>query len=198
MVDIFPIMKFDIKKDGYNLEELLNKLLENTFIPTLDKTTKLPDTAWAYLICSKTTDVLPARMKELVYSYVDGLPVIYVGIAGRPTLKVKSIRKRDYRNHFNGKARSSTLRKSLGILFDFKKEYESETNNLKYKFIDEHEDKLSKWMKDNLILYFVTIDNPMEFERYLINTYEPPLNLKDNKSQKNIAFRKELSQLRTR
>lgn len=180
------------------MKELLNKLLENTFIPTIDMSTKLPDAAGAYLICAKNTDVLTARMKELEYSYVNGLPVIYVGIAGRPTSRTKSIRKRDYRNHFNGKARSSTLRKSLGVLFGFEKEYESETNNLKYKFIDEHEEKLSEWMKDNLIMHFVTIDNPMEFEIYLINTYEPPLNLKDNKSEKNRDFREELSQLRTR
>jgi hypothetical protein len=180
------------------LKELLNKLLENTFIPTIDMPTKLPDEAGAYLLCAKNTDVLPARMKELKYSYVNGLPVIYVGISGRPTSRVKSIRKRDYRNHFNGKARSSTLRKSLGVLFGFEKEYESEINNLKYKFIDEHEEKLSKWMKDNLIMHFVTIENPMEFEIYLINTYEPALNLKDNKSEKHSEFREELSQLRTR
>ncbi len=180
------------------MKDLLNKLLENTFIPTVDMPTKLPDTAGAYLICVKNTDALPIKMKELEYSYVNGLPVIYVGIAGRPTSKVKSIRKRDYSNHFNGKARSSTLRKSLGVLFGLEKEYESETNKLKYKFIDEHEDKLSKWMKDNLIMHFVTIDNPMEFEIYLINTYEPPLNLKDNNNENNRTFRKELSQLRTR
>lgn len=180
------------------MKELLNKLLQNTFIHTIDRPTKLPDSAGAYLICAKNTDVLPVRMKKVEYSYVNGLPVIYVGIAGRPTSKVKSIRKRDYRNHFNGKARSSTLRKSLGVLFGFEKEYESKKNKLKYKFIDEHEEMLSKWMKDNLIMHFVTIDNPMEFEIYLIDTYEPPLNLKDNKSEKNRNFRKELSQLRTR
>ncbi|KGM93987.1 hypothetical protein Z968_12290 [Clostridium novyi A str. 4552] len=180
------------------MKELLNKLLANTFISTIDMPTKLPDAAGAYLICAKHTNVLPTKMKDLKYSHVNGLPVIYVGIAGRPTSRVKSIRKRDYRNHFNGKARSSTLRKSLGVLFGLEKEYESETSNLKYKFIDEHEEKLSKWMKDNLIMHFVTIDNPMEFEIYLVNTYEPPLNLKDNKSKKNRAFREELSQLRTR
>lgn len=180
------------------MKDLLNKLLENTFIPTVDMPTKLPDAAGAYLICVRNADDLPVKMKELEYSYVNELPVIYVGIAGRPISKVKSIRKRDYRNHFNGKARSSTLRKSLGVLFGLEKEYESETNNLKYKFIDEHEERLSKWMKDNLIMNFVTIDNPMEFEIYLINTYEPPLNLKDNNSEKNRTFRKELSQLRTR
>ncbi|MPM42251.1 hypothetical protein SDC9_88916 [bioreactor metagenome] len=179
------------------MKELLNKLLANTFIPTIDMPTKLPDEAGAYLICAKHTDVLPARMKKLEYSYVNGLPVIYVGIAGRPTSRVKSLRKRDYRNHFNGTARTSTLRKSLGVLFGFEKQYESETNNLKYKFISENEEKLSKWMEDNLVMHFVKIDNPIEFEIYMIKTYEPPLNLKDNYSEKNRGFREKLSHLRT-
>lgn len=54
-------------------------------------------------------------MKELEFLCINGLPVIYVGIAGRSTSKVKSLRKRDYKNHFNGNARESTLRKSCII-----------------------------------------------------------------------------------
>lgn len=84
------------------------------------------------------------------------------------------------------------------MLFDFKKEYEHKTNNLKYKFVDEHEKRSSKWIKDNFIMHFATIDNPMEFEVYLIKTYELPLDLKDNNSEKNRAFREELWYLRIR
>lgn len=179
-------------------EDLLNELLGNIFIPEVDLPTKLPDTSGAYLICAKDIDILPVKMKELEYTYINDLPVIYVGIAGRPTSKVKSLRKRDYRNHFNGRARTSTLRKSLGVLFGFEKEYEREIKNSKYKFISEHEEKLSNWMKSNLVMHFVTIANPMEFEIYMIKTYEPPLNLKDNNSEKNREFRKELSYLRNK
>lgn len=186
-----------IMKENSGLKNYLNELLGNIFIPSTDVPTKLPDAPGAYLICAKSIDILPDRMKKIEYKYINGLPVIYAGIAGRPTSRLKSLRKRDYRNHFNGKARTSTLRKSLGVLFDFEKEYESETNSLKYKFISQHEEKLSKWMKANLVLHFVTIDNPMEFEIHLIKTYEPPLNLKDNHSEKNTVFRKELSRLRT-
>ncbi|WP_238883869.1 GIY-YIG nuclease family protein [Clostridium sp. YIM B02551] len=179
------------------MEDILNELLKNIFIPKIDSPTKLPNAQGAYLLCAKSVDVLLSRMKSLEYEYINGLPVIYVGIAGRPTSKIKSLRKRDYKNHFTGKARSSTLRRSLGVLFDFKKYFGNENNNLKYKFINEHEEKLSKWMKENLIMHFVTIDNPMEFELYLIDTYAPPLNLKDNHSEKNKDFRRELSKLRT-
>lgn len=134
-------------------------------------------------------------MRNLEYSYVNGLPIIYVGIAGRPTSRLRSLRRRDYKNHFNGTARTSTLRKSLGVLFKFNKQYE--VNSLRYKFIPKHEEILSIWMEDNLVMHFVKVDNPMEFEVYMINTYEPPLNLKDNHSEKNISFRKELTYLRT-
>ncbi|MEA5009139.1 GIY-YIG nuclease family protein [Clostridium tyrobutyricum] len=66
----------------------------------------------------------------------------------------------------------------------------------KYRFKAEDEEKLSAWMKNNLIMHFVPIDNPMKFEIYMIDQYEPPLNLKDNHSDKNKMFRKELSKLR--
>ena len=41
--------------------------------------------------------------------------MLYVGLSGG-----RGLRKRDYRNHFKGTARNSTLRKSLGALFDTK------------------------------------------------------------------------------
>ncbi|OBR94164.1 MULTISPECIES: GIY-YIG nuclease family protein [Clostridium] len=176
---------------------LLEELLRNSFIPEIDSADKLPDAPGAYLICSKNINDLPDKMKELDFKSVYGLPVIYVGIAGRPTSKVKSLRMRDYKNHFYGTARKSTLRKSIGVLFGFEKEYENKENNNKYKFSAKHEEQLTQWMKNNLIMHFVKIDNPMEFEIFLINTYEPPLNLKDNKSNANETFRKELGKLRT-
>ncbi|MBV4447880.1 hypothetical protein KM799_14885 [Clostridium tyrobutyricum] len=51
-------------------------------------------------------------------------------------------------------------------------------------------------MKNNLIMHFVAVDNPMKFELYMIDKYELPLNLKDNHSGKNRMFREELSKLR--
>lgn len=174
---------------------LLSELHKNIFIPDTDVPEKLPDGPGAYLICVKNLDTLPEEMKCLDYNFADGLPVIYVGIAGRPTSTLKSLRRRDYRNHFNGTARSSTLRKSLGVLFGMKKEFTGE-KAYKYRFKAEDEEKLSAWMKNNLIMHFVSIDNPMKFEIYMIDQYEPPLNLKDNHSDKNKMFRKELSKLR--
>ncbi|OCA97881.1 GIY-YIG nuclease family protein [Clostridium beijerinckii] len=179
------------------MKVFLEELLKNKFLPEIDSANNLPDAPGAYLICAKSINDLPDKMKALDFKVVNELPVIYVGIAGRPTSKIKSLRTRDYKNHFYGTARRSTLRKSIGVLFGYEKEFENDKDNNKYKFIDEHEHQLTEWMKSNLIMHFVRIDNPMEFEIFLINTYEPPLNLKDNKSDANKNFRKELSELRT-
>ena len=178
------------------MEELLKDLLNNSFDPKTDSPMKLPDTPGAYLVSAKGIDILPTVMKELNFKTVNGLPVIYVGIAGRPTSKVKSLRKRDYKTHFEGTARRSTLRKSLGVLFNFQKEFENQESNSKYKFIRQQEEQLTEWMKENLVMNFVTIGNPMEFEKFMIKTYEPPLNLKDNYSETNREFRQELKKLR--
>ncbi|MBV4420637.1 hypothetical protein KM800_15165, partial [Clostridium tyrobutyricum] len=158
------------------------------FLSLMDVPEKLPDGPGAYLICVKNLDALPEKMNYLDYNFADGLPVIYVGIAGRPTSTLKSLRRRDYKNHFNGTARSSTLRKSLGVLFGMEKEFTGK-KAYKYRFKAENEEKLSAWMKNNLIMHFVSIDNPMKFEIYMIDQYEPPLNLKDNHSDKNKMFR---------
>ncbi|MEA5009140.1 GIY-YIG nuclease family protein [Clostridium tyrobutyricum] len=108
------------------MENLLSELHKNTFIPDADVPEKLPDGPGTYLICVKSPDVLPEKMKCLDYNFTDGLPVIYVGIAERPISTLKSLGRRDYRNHFNGTARSSTLRKSLGVLFEMEKEFTGE------------------------------------------------------------------------
>jgi hypothetical protein len=178
------------------MKPTLQKLLSNIFDPQRDDYRKLPDTAGAYLICSKNIDKLPNSMKNLEFKFVEGLPVLYVGIAGRPTSKVRSLRKRDYKTHFNGTARQSTLRKSLGVLFGFEKVYGKSKKRYRYKFVSEHEGKLSEWMHENLIMHFVEIENPMEFEKFMICTYEPPLNLQGNYSEMNIEFRKALKKLR--
>lgn len=137
-------------------------------------------------------------MRGLKYNYLTDLPVIYVGIAGRPTSRVRSLRYRDYKIHFSGDARRSTLRKSLGVLFGFRKVFsEKSVRSTKYKFNPEDEGTLSEWMKTNLTLHFLQMEEPLIAEQFLINYFNPPLNLKDNHNKTNSDFRKKLSELRT-
>src|SRR3989339_666872 len=61
---------------------------------------------------------------------------------------------------------------------------------------DNDEEKLSKWMKENLTLFFFKNDNSASNENTLIDKFNPPLNLDKNKNLVNQTFRKELSRLR--
>jgi len=174
------------------MQQILNKLAGNKYLPLVDDPKVLPDGTGAYVICARDIHSLPDSMHSLEYMFFDDQPVIYTGIAG-----TQSLRKRDYRNHFNGNARGSTLRKSLGVLFGLTKEQRPrETGTNKFLFTKEHESYLSNWMKNNLILYYYESEHPHEIENKFIDYFHPPLNIKDNRSKVNLPFRVTLSELR--
>lgn len=176
---------------------MLNEICWTRFDPEIDNSNQIPDKRGVYIIGAKNISDLPKSMVGLTYSLLESSPIIYVGISGRKTSKVFGLRDRDYKTHFNGTARRSTLRKSLGVLWNYEKvQYANEINTTKYRFTHDDEDKLSEWMKNSLILYYMTSDNPEEIEVQLIDYYAPPLNLKDNKRVENHEFRKTLSKLR--
>lgn len=72
---------------------------------------------------------------------VDGYPGIYLGI-----YKKQGLRKRDYKNHFEGNARKSTLSKSLGSLYGWQ-ENRVYYNDSIYKFQNFCEKKITNWIK---------------------------------------------------
>lgn len=159
----------------------------NIFNPHEHTKEELPDEKGIYIIVSKDLDCLPVHMKKLNYSFIGESPVIYVGISS------KGLRRRDYKNHFNGSARNSTLRKSLGALLGLEKE---KSIGSKYKFIKSDEQKLTIWMKQNLSLYYKIVEEPNLHEKDLIIELAPPLNLIYNKDEKNVVFRKKLKEMR--
>mgnify|MGYP003885950985 CR=1 FL=1 len=117
--------------------------------------------------------------------------MIYTGIAG------KSLRKRDYKQHFKGNAGGSTLRKSLGVLFGYKQiPRDKAPYSRKTKFGNTNEQELSDWMCDNLIMFFLPTSSFSSIEIKLINHFNPPLNLKGNDNSINSDFRQLLSRLR--
>jgi hypothetical protein len=109
-----------------------------------------------------------------------------------------SLRTRDYRQHFIGNnAGRSTLRKSLGVLFGYKLIVrDNNPSNGKTKFEQTDESKLSDWMRQNLLMFFLPTTNYAVTEIALINHFNPPLNLKDNHNSINADFRKLLSNMR--
>jgi hypothetical protein len=94
--------------------------------------------------------------------------LIYVGIAKT------SLKQRDLNQHFkSGKSGSSTLRRSIGavlkVKFKFKSIPRGGTNDSKrfenYKFSIICEDKLSKWMDDNLEVGYWTAGPTIDYKK---------------------------------
>lgn len=178
-----------------DLKIILDDFKLNCFDPNIDIETKIPDSPGNYILCLRKHSKLPTpttTTTTITLTKFEGLDVIYTGIAG------KSLRNRDYKQHFIGNnAGSSTLRKSLGVLFGYKlipRDKDPNTGKTKYRLEDEIE--LSKWMKSNLIMCFLPTADYKKIEIKLITHFNPPLNLKDNKNHVNAEFRKLLSNLR--
>lgn len=152
----------------------------------LESLTELPDKKGFCIICIKDKNNLPERMIDLEYNVYRDYPVLYIGTT-------TSLKKRRL---FNGTGRNSTLRKSLGSILELEREYYRDG---KYKFVKKDEEHLSKWINDNLIMFYSTnVESLVDIESYLINKYNPPLNLRKNYNDKNILFREYLTDLRTK
>lgn len=168
---------------------LLDNFRFNLFQPLEDDLNKLSTEKGIYILCAIDKNNLPIDMQNLDYFCYNGFPVVYVGISGK-----QGIRDRDYKNHFRGSARNSTLRKSLGVLFGYDRVYYKDG---KFKFIPEHEKELTIWMHKHLLLYYSIINKNLDaIEVNLINYFYPPLKLSKNKTLKNKNFRSYLSKLR--
>ena len=163
---------------------------------TMDSNT-LPNVAGNYVFLLRKGSQLPQvdinpQIPEVT---LDGntYQAIYTGIAS------KSLRKRDYRNHFvDNDASRSTLRKSIGSLFGYDLILRKESDTKHKRFQPADEEKLTEWMMSNLLLAFVENSTPKPLEEKLIAELNPPLNLEKNTNMVNKEFRALLSKLRCR
>ena len=164
------------------------------FAPEKHDYEHIPDNPGNYIVCLKKGSKLPDIGESCSMKTYHELNVIYTGIAG------KSLRKRDYRQHFTGNnAGSSTLRKSLGSMFGYSKiARDKDPSNGKTKFKETDEIKLSKWMNSNLVLYFKSNLHPDNLEDELILEQNPPLNLSKTSNTITRKFREKLSELRSK
>ena len=167
------------------------------FDPLTMDSNMLPNVAGNYVFLLRKGSQLPQvdinpQIPEVT---LDGntYQAIYTGIAS------KSLRRRDYRAHFIGNdASHSTLRKSIGSLFGYDLILRKENDKRHKKFKPNDEEKLTKWMKNNLLLAFVENADPESMEDKLIAELNPPLNLNKNDNTVNAEFRALLSKLRRR
>lgn len=152
--------------------------IKNRFCPESDPESLIAHSSGNYIICLRKGSRLPKISIQPTFTNLDGLQVIYTGISS------SSLRTRDYKQHFKGdNAGRSTIRKSLGVLFGYKQIHRDKNlNSGKTKFSQEDERKLSAWMCENLILYFFVTSDFNNIEHQLINHFNPPLNIKDNKN----------------
>jgi len=154
----------------------------------------LPDCPGNYIVVLRKGAKLPDVGITPLCSLYEGYEIIYTGISST------SLRKRDYKQHFIGNnAGRSTLRKSLGCLMGFNKvPRDKNKDNQKTKFGENDELNLSEWMKKNLLLFYLEGNKceVKELEKELINYYNPPLNIQDNKNKENEDYRNKLRELR--
>lgn len=180
--------------DSKGLKSILETFKKNRFDPSADSEIIIANSSGNYILCLKKNSTLPTVSIKPILTNFEELEVIYTGIASG------SLRTRDFRQHFKGNnAGRSTLRKSLGVLFGYKQiPRDSDPTTGKTKFNIEDEQKLSEWMCNNLIMYFLPTSDFKYIEIELINQFNPPLNLKDNSNIINLDFRRLLSSLRSK
>lgn len=180
--------------DSKGLKSILETFKKNRFDASADSEIIIANSSGNYILCLKKNSTLPTVSIKPILTNFEELEVIYTGIASG------SLRTRDFRQHFKGNnAGRSTLRKSLGVLFGYKQiPRDSDPTTGKTKFNIEDEQKLSEWMCNNLIMYFLPTSDFKYIEIELINQFNPPLNLKDNSNIINLDFRRLLSSLRSK
>lgn len=162
-----------------NFDELLDNFV-------VADTQEFEDKHAYYLFGARDINSLPEEMKNALYTEYKGYPIIYAGI----TTSLM------YRRHLNGSARNSTLRKSLGTLLNLRRK---KLKGRKYRFTDEHEKSLTEWMEKNLIMFYATEGYDLEaIEKYLIEKFNPPLNLKNNDNEINKEFRALVKEMRNK
>ena len=115
------------------------------------------------------------------------------------TGKATDLYKRLVKNHLNGNAGQSTLRKTIGSLMGFSPiNRTAGKNDGKTKFSPSDEAKISQWLVENMIVIYYPNDNIEEVESDLIHDYDPPLNIDQNIMQNNPEYVIELKKLRAR
>lgn len=186
--------KIPLIKKSTGLKSIVKSFKINRFDPSTDNEIIIANSSGNYILCLKKNSTLPTVAIKPILTNFEGLEVIYTGLASG------SLRSRDFRQHFKGNnAGRSTLRKSLGVLFGYKQiPRDSDPTTRKTKFNFEDEQKLSEWMCNNLVMYFLPTPDFKAIEIELINQFNPPLNLKDNRNIINFDYRRLLSSLRSK
>ena len=128
----------------------------------------------------------------------EGMPLLYVGIAPKKPYadgrRSKSTLHQRVRYHYRGNAEGSTLRLTLGCLLSEALGIElRRVGSGTRKTFSDGEHELSNWMSANAFVCWAEDPQPWTVEAQLIDRYDLPLNLDQNKRN---AFHPELTAIR--
>ncbi|MGU9962484.1 MAG: GIY-YIG nuclease family protein [Candidatus Halichondribacter symbioticus] len=117
--------------------------------------------------------------------------LLYIGKSGSVPLQKR------INTHYTGKARRSTLRMSLSVLFheqmpDLFCESGSKKGKYYYHLPENGEEDLNKWMEKNACVCWIAKKNPTNDEKGVIGKISPPFNIIDGKH----SFREKLNRMR--
>lgn len=165
------------------------------FNPVTGRPKEIPEGAGNYFVVIKEEHSLPDAGLPVVMAKFHGMDIVYTGVAGPSS----GLRKRISWAHFGDNAGRSTLRLTLGVLMGFKPIPRDVSNpyNGHTRFRPEEEERLTDWMKGNLLVYFFPNDDYEAMEEELISSLNPPLNLMKNYNPVNSELRSHISYLRS-
>ena len=184
--------------DKTNKNRIIMENLEfKKFDPSKDDAKDISKNPGNYIVVIRDGVDLPGIGKSVKYRLYDGLRVVYTGISADLRKRIKLHLGENKKQE--GNAGKSTLRKSIGSLFEYSQIPRDEEPNGKTKFKPEDERKLTDWMKSNLIFYYCENKNYKLDETKLIKELNPPINIEGNKNDlENKDFREKLTELRNR
>ena len=162
-----------------DIKDLLSQF--TLFNPRIGKRADLPAEEGNYIVVLRQGSELPGGLESAECSTVsfDGKEyrIVYTGVAS-------DLKRRVWTNHLHGNGGTSTLRKTLGSLFGYKKipRDKNNPNNGKTKFEPENEEKLTSWMEENLLFAILANNRRNELEMYLIDSFQPPLNVNGSRA----------------
>jgi hypothetical protein len=121
---------------------------------------------------------------------INGLRLLYVGIAPRRAIGSRASLRSRLRSHYRGNAEGSTLRLTIGCLLGLELRRVGSGTVMTF---GPAEVDLSNWMADNAFVTWVEDSKPWLLESTLISGLDLPLNLDQNTQH---SFHPSLSQLR--
>ena len=168
------------KQVAQNLISDVNPLIKNLMNEANFKSINeidglVPDASGLY--CIRITDVnrLPSPFNSILKERNHN--IIYIGIASQ------SLSKRFLNQELRAKGHGTFFR-SIGAVLGYlppKGSLVEKKNKRNYKFSPKDEEKIIDWMNTNLVVNWVEINSNLDnIETFLINKYEPLLNLAKN------------------